>query len=86
MDPREVMGIGQAVGGTGCVILEGVGIFDNVAVATAGRRKSAVAREQVKEVWSRCAELLHEFIWDLQGYDTLLGGESGGQKQRLTIG
>ena len=85
---ENVMGIGQAVGGTGCVILEGASIFENVAVAAAGRR-SAVAREQVEEACR--SALLHEFIRDLpEGYDTLLGGESGvhlsgGQKQRLGI-
>ena len=55
---ENVMGIGQAVSGAGCVILEGASIFENVAVAAAAElrgRTSAVAREQVEEA-CRAAE------------------------------
>jgi len=85
---ENVMGVGQAVGGGGCVILEGKSVFENVAAAVAASGRQ-VSREEVEEACR--AALLHEFVRDLpEGYDTILGGTSGmqlsgGQRQRLAM-
>ncbi len=51
------------------MILEGVSILDNMAVAAAGRRKSVVARGQV--VWHCCTSLYRIYramtLWNSKG-------------------
>lgn len=85
---ENVMGVGQAVGGGGCVVLEGRSVFENVAAVVAASERQ-VSREEVEEACR--AALLHDFVRDLpEGYDTILGGSSGmqlsgGQRQRLAI-
>ncbi|KAF9531240.1 P-loop containing nucleoside triphosphate hydrolase protein [Crepidotus variabilis] len=94
---KNVCVVGQSGGGVGggTVIIEGLSLFDNIALA-AGERyaQGLVTREEVEDA-CRMA-LLAEWVGGLEaGLDTILGGVSeneqggiqlsGGQKQRLAL-